>query len=136
MDTQFRQLNDGWNAEPNAPNARVRVDGSEVVLEFDANPYRYPRFRVEQRLSLRFKNARRYRLGATNDEGWYMGQCRFSGEAPAWGQFYEVLGDRKLERSPSDWHRVGKSRESGRHFLFYLRDGTFECEADDWTFHE
>ncbi len=65
-----------------------------------------------------------------------MGQCRFSREAPAWGEFYEVLGDRKLEQCPSDWQRVGESREPGRHFLFYLRDGTFECEADDWTLHE
>ena len=91
---------------------------TDVLLSFLANPFRFPRFAEEQRLRLRFKNARRYRLGSTNDEGWYRGQCRFSGEAPAWGQFYEVSGDLKLERSPNDWHIVGEARPPGRHFLF------------------
>jgi hypothetical protein len=29
-------------------------------------------------------------LGRTNDEGWYLGQCRFSKVAPTWGEFYHV----------------------------------------------
>ena len=62
-----------------------------------------------------------------------MGQCRFSKVAPAWGEFYEVFGDLRLERCPSDWHEVGRPQPSGRHFLFYLRDSTFECDADDWS---
>ena len=134
--TQFRQLNDGWNAEPNAPKPEVQVHDDDVVLTFLANPYQFPRFAEAQRLCLRFKNARRYRLGATNDQGWYMGQCRFSGAAPAWGEFYEVSGDLKLDRCPADWHIVRAGGRTGRHFLFYLRDETFECEADDWILEE
>jgi hypothetical protein len=91
---------------------------------------------VDQRLRLRFKNARKYRHGSTNDEGWYLGQCRFSKEAPVWGQFYEVIGDLKLDRCPRDWHLTGVVRTPARHFLFYLRDGTFECEADNWALEE
>jgi hypothetical protein len=136
MATQFRQLNNGWNAEPNAPDPTVRLDGSDVVLTFLANPYQFQRFAVGQRLALRFTDARRYRLGATNDEGWYRGQCRFSREAPAWGEFYEISGDLKLERSPDDWCILGDPRPGGRHFLFYLRDETFECDAGDWILEE
>jgi hypothetical protein len=136
MATQFRQLNDGWNAEPNAPEPIVQVDDSEVVLTFLANSFQFPRFAENQRLRLQFMNARKYRLGPTNDEGWHMGQCRFSGEAPGWGEFYEVSGDLKLDRCPNDWHMVGTVRPPGSHFLFYLRDETFECEADDWTLEE
>ena len=136
MATQFRQLNDGWNAEPNAPDPTVQVNGPEVVLTFLANPVQYPHFAQEHRLRLRFTGARKYRLGSTNDEGWYRGQCRFSGEAPRWGEFYEVSGDLKLQQSPNDWQIVGDARPSGRHFLFYLRDETFECEADDWVLDE
>jgi hypothetical protein len=136
MATQFRQLNDGWNAEPNAPDPMVQADGDEVVLAVLANPYQFPRFADHQRLRLRFKNARKYRLGPTNGEGWYRGQCRFSGDAPAWGEFYEVSGDLKLDRCPNDWHVLEITRPPGRHFLFYLRDETFECEADDWTLEE
>ena len=133
MASQFRKLNHDWNAEANAPNPTVSAQDGDVVLEFFANPNQFPRFSEGQRLRLRFRNARRYRLGATNDEGWYIGQCRFSGVTPAWGEFYEVTGDLRLERCPPDWQPVGVREGQGRHFLFYLRDETFECEADDWS---
>ena len=133
MATQFRQLNHGWNAEPNAPDPSVQIEGHDVVLTFLANAFQFPAFSEGQRLRLRFTDARRYRLGQPNDEGWSRGQCRFSGEAPAWGEFYEVSGDRKLQLSPNDWQTVGGVRPPGRHFLFYFRDETFECEADDWS---
>jgi hypothetical protein len=132
MSTHFRQLNDGWNADPNAPEPAVRIDCGDVVLDFFANSYQFPRFAEGQRLCLRFTNARRYRLGSTNDEGWYRCQCRFSGVAPSWGELYEVSGDLRLDRCPSDWRAVG-AQGPGRHFLFYLRDETFECDADDWS---
>ncbi|BFM38225.1 hypothetical protein [Synechocystis sp. LKSZ1] len=136
MATQFRQLNSGWNAEPNVPDPAVQVDGRDVLLTFLANPFQFPRFTEQQRLRLRFKGARKYRLGPTNDEGWYRGQCRFSGKAPAWGEFYEISGDLELDRCPNDWHMLEDTRPLGRNFLFYLRDNTFECEADDWILEE
>ena len=80
---------------------------------------------------LRFLNCARYRLGATNDEGWYRGHCRFSQVAPEWGEFYEVAGDSTLE-GPIDWHVLSeKTANQLHHFLFYLRDHTFECLAED-----
>jgi hypothetical protein len=76
-----------------------------------------------------FANCLRYRLGGTNDEGWYRGQCRFSRLAPAWGEFYEVSGD-LLEHLVDDWVEVVPSPSlPTRHYLFYLRDRTFECDA-------
>ena len=72
-----------------------------------------------------------YPAQRSNDEGWYRGQCRFSGIAPAWGEFYEVTGDLKLT-AIDDWRVVDHDQPAGRHFLFYLRDETFECEADGW----
>jgi len=47
-----------------------------------------------------------------------------------------VSGDLKLERSPNDWRVVIEGRTAGHHFLFYLRDHTFECEADGWILEE
>ena len=133
MATRFTKLNTDWNAEPNAPDPRVTVDGSDVLLHFKANPYQFPRFAEGQVLRLHFKGATRYRLGGTNDEGWYRGQCRFSGRAPAWGDFYEVGGDLRLDECPEDWVAVAASSSVDlRHFLFYLRDETFECTAVDW----
>ena len=44
MATQFRQLNDGWNAEPNAPDPTVQLDSRDVVLTFLASSFQFPRF--------------------------------------------------------------------------------------------
>jgi hypothetical protein len=136
METVFIRLNDGWNAEPNAPDAKVVVEGRDVLLHFDLNPFRFPQFHEGQRGHLRFTDAWRYRMGATNDEGWYRGQSRFSSVAPAWGEFYEVAGDLLLKPCPSDWQCI--TEEPGlrlRHFLFYLRDVTFECDARDYKLY-
>jgi hypothetical protein len=131
MVTRFLKINDGWNAEPNAPHQLVSRSGNDVVLEFDLNAFRYKRFSEGDRGRLLFRRCWRYRLGSTNDEGWYLGQCRFSKIAPAWGEFYEVDGDLKLESAPDDWIVVGnESRPTAKHFLFYLRDQTFECDAE------
>jgi hypothetical protein len=47
------------------------------------------------------------------------------------GEFYEVQGDLKLESSPDDWVLLGPEPHApAKHFLFYLRDETFECDAE------
>lgn len=131
MAITFHQLNDGWNAEPNAPAERVDVDDGRVVLEFTLNAFAYPSFAEEQRGELIFDGCSQFRLGPTNDEGWYRGQCRFSKVAPAWGEFFEITGNTRDEEV-GGWQPA--SGEGSRHFLFYLRDRTFECKAANWQF--
>lgn len=131
MNTHFVKLNDGWNAEPNAPAPAVTHSGNDLLLEFRLNPFQFKQFSEGDRGRLVFRNCWRYRLGGTNDEGWYLGQCRFSKIVPAWGEFYEVQDDLKLESSP-DWMVLGpEPHVPAKHFLFYLRDQTFECDAED-----
>jgi hypothetical protein len=80
---------------------------------------------------LRFVNWLRFRLGRTNDEGWYRGQCRFSEIAPEWGKLYEIFGDDTSTNGPTDWCPVStKSAGDLHHFLFYFRDNTFESVAE------
>ena len=129
------QINESWNAEPNAPEPVVRPEGEDVVLEFYLNPFIYPNFKEDEKGFLRFRSASKYRLGPTNDEGWYRGQCRYGKVAPAWGQFYELQGCDSLIDLPNDWHTVTTADPgSQRHFLFYFRDHTFEALADAWVF--
>ena len=130
MQTSFLQLNDGWNAEPNAPEPTVKIQGEDVLLSFNVNAFQYPEFEEEEVATLRFMRCARYRLGSTNDEGWHRGQCRFSALAPAWGEFYLVQGDSTLLDSPQDWKAGGVPSGQGHHFLFYFRDNTFECVAE------
>jgi hypothetical protein len=137
MTTHFRKLNVDWNAEPNAPNPVVSITDDTLILEVFANPFVFERFRSGQRIRVVFSHAWRYRVGGTNDEGWYKGQCRFNRIAPAWGEFYEVAGDLKLEQVREKWNYVTTQPTANlRHFLFYLRDETFECDAEDWSLVE
>jgi hypothetical protein len=124
----FHQINEGWNAEPNAPVPHVSVSGVDLLLDFLVNPFQFPEFEEEETAQLRFEKVRCYRLGPTNDEGWFRGQCRYSGVAPTWGEFYEISGDDDTATLPKDWIEL---RGTGsRHYLFYFRDETFECFAD------
>jgi hypothetical protein len=131
MTLSFVQLNHGWNAEPNAPEESAHVDGHDVLLDFYVNPFRFAEFSEDERGVLRFVNCSRFRLGGTNDEGWYRGQCRFSALAPAWGKFYAIIGDQNSTHGPNDWVIVQPAVTRSRvHFLFYFRDRTFECVAE------
>jgi hypothetical protein len=131
MIPSFIRLNNGWNAEPNAPGESARVDGRDVLLQFEMNPFLYPEFNESEVGILRFVDCSRFRLGGTNDEGWYRGECRFSGVAPEWGEFYAVIGDRHSTDGPNDWAVVQDAPAKKRtHFLFYFRDRTFECVAE------
>jgi hypothetical protein len=130
--TTFQQLNDDWNADPNGPNPTVVVDEPDVVVSFRMNPLIFPQFTGEDIGRLQFYLCSRYRLGRTNDEGFYRGQCRFSKLAPRWGEFYEVGGDLRLAESPDDWVELSPTSGTSCHFLFYFRDDTFECDATDW----
>ena len=132
--TTFHQLNHGWNAEPNAPEPKVEVKAGDVVVTFLLNPFKFPQFSPDDFGRIQFLLCHRYRLGPTNDEGWYRGQCRFSNLAPRWGEFYEVRGDLRLSDCSDGWVNVGRNMGPARHFLFYFRDETFECDAADWRF--
>ncbi|RYE67370.1 MAG: hypothetical protein EOO81_10510 [Oxalobacteraceae bacterium] len=88
----FTKLNYDWSAEPNDPGENVRVDGGEVELSFNLNPWTY-KANEGERASLQFVDAVKWRLGPTNDEGWFRGLCRYGKSAPEWGEFYEISGD-------------------------------------------
>jgi hypothetical protein len=127
-------LNGGWNADPNVPLPAVTLDENDLLLSFRLNHYQFRQFAEDDVGILRFSNCAKYRLGETNDEGWYKGQCRYSRIAPAWGEFYEISGEDDCPDDSDDWIRVYGSNEIARHFLFYFIDETFECFAHDWRF--
>lgn len=131
--TRFIRLDNGWNAEPNAPDPRVRLDGSDLFVTFLLNSFMFSGVSEDDVGVIRFHSCWRYRLGDVNDQGWYNGQCRFSGSAPEWGHFYEVVGDIR-DGMVTDWVGMGDAVPDSRHFLFYFRDATFECDADGWSF--
>ena len=125
---QFFKQNEGWNADPNAPRPSFSIVDGDLWLQFAVK--RPAEFRI-----LRFKNVNRYRFTAVNDEGWYKGQCPFSNTAPAWGEFYLIEGGTDSLEYFAPWTCVLGQEPAEKHFLFYFRDETFECRAQNWS-HE
>jgi hypothetical protein len=91
----WTKLNTTFDAEPNAPHPRVVVSGSNVAVRFFLNPFIWDDVEDNDEATLTFHGVLMYRLGSTNDEGFYRGQCRFSNTGIAWGDFYEL--------QESDW---------------------------------
>ncbi|OAP44270.1 hypothetical protein ATC00_19290 [Sinorhizobium americanum] len=131
----FVHLNLNWNAEPNAPDPEVCTSGSTIKLRFRLNSWK-PGDSHRNFGFLTFKGCRKWRLGPTNDEGWFLGQCRYSKQAPGWGEFYELKGDDPLRNAPDDWQVAPCPSDGERHYLFYLREETFESFANEWAFSE
>lgn len=111
------------------------MNGSVLTLSFLPNP-RAHAAKQWQRSVLTFEDCDKWRLGPTNDEGWYAGQCRYSRIAPRWGEFYEIIGTDDLKDLPDDWIVPAVRGNGSRHFLFYFRDETFECLASNWACSE
>jgi hypothetical protein len=73
----FICLNDDWNAEPNAPEPQISVVAGTLTLPFLLNFWAY-RADEEEVGVLSFSGCQSWRQGATTDEGWGLGQCRYS----------------------------------------------------------
>lgn len=122
------QLGQGWVAEPNAPERQVSLAGSSVNVCFrsyrpvcDKKPSGIlrplnlfakagPKF-DETWGTLSFIGCSRWRWDDTNDHEWYKvdGHGRYSGTAPRWGEFYELVGYDPI-RDAVPWDNPGKHR--------------------------
>ena len=133
MKTIFTQLNDGWNAEPNCPEPKAEWRGVDLVLRFYINPFQFPEHQEGDVGEIVFQDCSRYRTGTLNDEGWYGGKSRWVGVKHAWGEFYQVEGDLRLDAAPDDWEIRNDDTGDRIHYIFYFRDEDFECDARVWT---
>lgn len=127
----FTQLNEDWNAEPIAVGLKIEETGNSLLVRMRPNPYLHSQYKGIEEISVSFEGCSKYRVTPINDQAWYSGQCRFSGLAPAWGEFYEISGDTRDEMDPTLWIQMDGA--GTRHFHFYLRDEALEVKAQDWS---
>ena len=76
----YQRLNNNWNAEPNAPSPIITIDYHDVYLEFHLNHFVYEQFEEDQKGILAFRDVHKLSFNSMNDEGYYMGQYRYSNE--------------------------------------------------------
>lgn len=133
---RWTKLNVTFDAEPNGPEPRVSVEGDIATVRFFLNPYIWDDVEDGDEGELVFAGVVMYRLGATNDEGFYRGQCRFSKTGISWGDFYELFDSQWETNFPRDRVIVSTPKEPSQlhHYLYYFRDHTFECIAHSWQF--
>lgn len=127
----FTRLNEDWNAHPNDVGLKLEQTGDELIARMKPNPYVYRQYEKSPEIIVSFKNCSNYRVTSVNDEGWYLGECRFSGLAPEWGEFYEISGNTRDNMNHTPWIKMEGGGE--KHFHFYLKDETVEVKAQDWT---
>ncbi|QUS56855.1 hypothetical protein [Pseudovibrio brasiliensis] len=126
----FSRLNEGWNADPNDAGLRLEQIGSTLLASMRPNFFMHSQYKEVSEIIVSFADCSMYRVTGVNDEGWYKGQCRFSGLAPSWGEFYEISGNTRDDMNPTLWTSIeGKGT---RHFHFYLKDEALEVKARDW----
>lgn len=129
----FERLNLDWNAEPNDPEVKIHVCGNDVILEFYLNPFQYKQFSEDDRAKITFHNCYQYRYGYPNDDGFYSyNQSRFKKYGVKWGEFYLVHNSNWKDEFPEPII-VGRYADNTNHYLFYFRDGTFECIAKSYN---
>jgi len=90
---EFIKQNNGWDAEPNAPAPKIEIEEvtSNLLLSFYLNAFIHDDVDEDDIGVLEFNNCFKYRIGSTNDEGFYRGQCRFSNTGIEWGNFYKMI---------------------------------------------
>jgi hypothetical protein len=131
----YKRLNIGWKAEPNAPDVWVEVKEDELRVEFYLNPFVFDNVEEGDKGELTFKNCFKFSFNSCNEEGYYLGQYRYKNDTLPWGEFYELFHDWE-----SDFHNDFKilnselDKHTLRHFLFFFRDNTLECIAKDFEF--
>ena len=127
----FTRLNEDWNAHPNDARLKLEKNGDELIARMKPNPHAYRQFKKVREIAICFANCSSYRVTSVNDEGWYSGQCRFSGLAPEWGEFYEISGNTRDNMNTTPW--IEMEGVGAKHFHFYLKDETLEVKAHDWV---
>lgn len=82
-----------------------------------------------------FKNCTAFRVGSPNDEGYGIGSDTVWNEASfpgiEWHHFYEVL-DSSGPTFERFFTTESHDQSSQRHFVFFMKEATFECYARDF----
>lgn len=127
----FIQLSNNWNAHSVSPEVNLQIVGKNLIMEIYLNHYMFDSFVEGDKARITFENSYKYSLNSCNDEGYYYGQYRINWKQLEWGEFYEIISglDRKL---PEPIVQLSGDLDNKRHYIFFFKDETFECLADNY----
>jgi hypothetical protein len=132
---EYRRFNDKWNADPNAPEPFLKVNGTNLVLEFFLNFRLDDQFKEGEKGTLVFYNCHKYSFTTMNDEGYLLGKHRYKNADLPWGNFYLLRTDTEKE---FDINAIVVNPKIGTrgllHYIFFFKDNTFECLSEFYSF--
>ncbi len=132
---EYKKLNSNWNAEPNAPEVRLFIDDLTVKLDFFLNHFVFSEFKENERGVLTFFKVHKFSFNTTNSDGYYMDQYRYKNSDLPWGEFYQLNTKWQIDFHENVTVLFPQPDETNlKHFIFFLRDNTFECVAEGFEF--
>lgn len=133
---KIQKLNKNWSAEPSVLLESIKRtdDGIEVNFVLNSLPYEY--IEEGEKGKLEFYDVYAYRNGPSNSEEISKRKIPLKVDQIANGDFYELLDSKWKTDFPTDKIIVDETKKTSklRHFLFFLKDSTFECLASDYSY--
>lgn len=127
----FVKISDNWNADPVSPEVNLQIVEEDLVMDIFLNYFAFDNYSKGDKAKIVFINCSKYSLNTNNDEGYYLGQYRTNPSELPWGEFYEIKGGLN-SCFPEPVVELSNDLNNKRHFIFFFKDETFECLADDY----
>lgn len=130
----YTRFTTDWNADPNAPQVQLSVDGSSLTVEFYLNHFLFDKFKEGDKARLTFNQCYKYALTGLNDEAYFHGRHRYINSELPWGEFYQIK---------TNWETdfpvvckvlfINNEEQQLNHYIFFFKDSTLECIAEYFT---
>ncbi|MDB5264657.1 MAG: hypothetical protein JWN64_228 [Parcubacteria group bacterium] len=126
----FSKINLDQEIDPNTASPKLEIYDRKVKLFFP--------LRSEKLGCIEFINCRGLRSGSPNDEGYYKYNDGFwnINDYPEieWHSFYEIKNAplEYLNQFYIQGEKTELSNPSLKHYAFFMKEGTFECLAEDY----
>lgn len=150
MSLSFTKLNNTYSPDPNGARPLINIYEKIVSIRFDLDSINYKQFTREQLGEITFTDCLMFRVGSPNDEGFFIDPKNPSKRNNSrWNytdfpnlnfhNFYCVENsDWKTTFGPhaflnKELTEKGHTDADFKHFLFLMKDGTFECIARSYT---
>ncbi|MCE9517397.1 hypothetical protein K8Q96_00125 [Candidatus Nomurabacteria bacterium] len=148
MQIDFKKIDLPFKPDPNTAMPVIEVLNSNLLLSFEShelNDYDFKNFKIAK---IEFVDCLIYRIGSPNDEGFYLfgadpkinNDSIYSKKAFPdldFDAFYKVTGvdwkNNLLGNGTKVLNGQYKEKENFNHFVFFMKDGTFECIAKEFN---
>ena len=135
MKSTYKKLNLDFDAEPNAPNPIVTENSESLSLTFLLNPFIWDNVKDDEQAKLIFNKVYAYRIGSPGSDN-FKDFRYFDSEIDNYG-FYQIENSKWKSDFPDDKKIVNNTFVDSsdlNHFVFFFRDNTFECIANEYEF--